>query len=57
MIFSAEKWNKGAELKALMKVNTAISFEMMEAPLRNAFRQFLFPLLGETMAEKSGRNI
>ena len=38
MIFSAEKWNKGAELKALMKVNTAISFDMMEAPLRGAFR-------------------
>lgn len=37
MIFSAEKWNKGAELKALMKVNTAISFDMMEAPLRGAF--------------------
>lgn len=52
MIFSAEKWNKGAELKALMKVNTAISFDMMEAPLRNAFRQFLFPLLGDKMAEK-----
>lgn len=52
MIFSAEKWNKGAELKALMKVNTAISFDMMEAPLRNAFRQFLLPLLGDAMAAK-----
>lgn len=52
MIFSAEKWNKGAELKALMKVNTAISFDMMEAPLRNAFRQFLVPLLGDAMAAK-----
>lgn len=52
MIFSAEKWNKGAELKTLMKVNTAISFDMMEAPLRNAFRQFLAPLLGDAMAAK-----
>lgn len=50
MIFSAEKWNKGAELKALMKVNTAISFDMMEAPLRGAFRQYLVPLLGDAMA-------
>lgn len=50
MIFSAEKWNKGAEIKAVMKVNTALTFDMMEAPLRNAFRQFLVPLLGEAMA-------
>ena len=34
MIFSAKKWNNGKELKAVMKVNTAISFDMMEAPLR-----------------------
>ena len=32
-----------------MKVNTAISFDMMEAPLRNAFRQYLVPLLGDAM--------
>ena len=50
MIFSAEKWNNGKELKAVMKVNTAISFDMMEAPLRNAFRQYLVPLLGDAMA-------
>lgn len=50
MIFSAEKWNSGAEIRALMKVNTAISFNMMEAPLSNAFRQFLLPLLGDGMA-------
>lgn len=50
MIFSAEKWDKGAELKAVMKVNTAISFDMMKAPLHNAFRQFLKPLLGDAMA-------
>ena len=49
MIFSAEKWNNGKELKAVMKVNTAISFDMMEAPLRNAFRQYLVPLLGDAM--------
>ena len=50
MIFSAKKWNNGKELKAVMKVNTAISFDMMEAPLRNAFRQYLVPLLGDAMA-------
>ena len=49
MIFSAKKWNSGKELKAVMKVNTAISFDMMEAPLRNAFRQYLVPLLGDAM--------
>lgn len=49
MIFSAEKWNKGAEIKAVMKVNAAISFETMEVPLRNAFRQYLVPLLGVAM--------
>ena len=49
MIFSAKKWNNGKELKAVMKVNTAISFDMMEAPLRNAFRQYLVPLLGDAM--------
>lgn len=49
MIFSAKKWNNGKELKAVMKVNTAISFDMMEAPLRNAFRQYLVPLLGDVM--------
>lgn len=52
MIFSAEKWNRGAELKAVMKVNTAISFEMMEAPLRNAWLQFIVPLLGQRMADE-----
>ena len=50
MIFSAKKWNNGKELKAVMKVNTAISFDMIEAPLRNAFRQYLVPLLGDAMA-------
>ena len=50
MIFSSQKWNKGQELKAVMKVNSAISFEMMEAPLRNAWRAFLLPLLGSEMA-------
>lgn len=49
MIFSTEKWNKGAEIKAVMKVNASLSFDMMEAPLRNAFRKFLVPLLGEAM--------
>lgn len=49
MLFSAAKWNKGAEIKAVMKVNTALSFENMEAPLRNAFRQYLVPLLGDAM--------
>lgn len=52
MIFSAEKWNKGAEIKARMKVNTSLTFEMMEAPLRNAYRLFLAPLLGAAMSGK-----
>lgn len=50
MIFSADKWNSAAEIKAFVKVNTAISFNMLETPLRNAFRQFLKPLLGDAMA-------
>lgn len=49
MIFSAEKWNSGAEIRAFVKVNTSISFNMLETPLRNAFRQFLKPLLGDAM--------
>ena len=32
MIFSAKKWNNGKELKAVKKENTAISFDVIEAP-------------------------
>lgn len=49
MIFSEEKWNNGAEIKEFIKVSSALSFKMMETPLRNAFQLFIVPLLGSQM--------
>lgn len=52
MIFSKEKWAEGDEIRAFVKINTAVSFAMMETPLNNAFRLFIKPLLGAVMAVK-----
>lgn len=52
MIFSKEKWAEGDEIRAFVKVNTAVSFAMLETPLNNAFRLFIKPLLGAVMAVK-----
>lgn len=50
MIFSKDKWSNGDEIRAFVKVNTAVSFAMMETPLNNAFNLFLKPLLGPSLS-------
>lgn len=57
MIFSAKKWNNGKELKAVMKVNTAISFDMMEAPLPECFPAIPRTVIGRCDGGRSGRDI
>ena len=52
MIFSEKKWNKGEEIKQHVKTSTALSFNMMGTPLRNAFDTFLVPLLGGKMVKR-----
>ncbi len=47
MIFSAEKWNDGDEIRDYISVSTALNFSTVMAPLKNAFDLFLLPLLGE----------
>ncbi len=51
MIFSENKWNKGAEMRRFVKINQAVSFRNMETPLRNAFQLFIIPLLGFQMCD------
>lgn len=52
MIFSEHNWNKAEEIRAFVKVNTAVSFAMMETPLNNAFNLFLKPLLGPSLSAR-----
>ncbi len=49
MIFSEEKWDKAKEIKEIVKVSTALSFDVMNTPLRNAYETFIVPLLGKEM--------
>ncbi|MDR1098010.1 MAG: hypothetical protein LBL57_07760 [Tannerella sp.] len=51
MIFSKEKWNDADEIRRYVSVSSALDFETMEAPLRNAFRLFIHPLLGWPMCD------
>lgn len=52
MLFSEHTWNEGDAIRAFIKVNTAVSFAMLETPLRNAYTLFIVPLLGEEMAAR-----
>lgn len=52
MIFSKDKWSNGDEIRAFVKVNTAVSFAMLETPLNNAFNLFLKPLLGPSLSAR-----
>lgn len=52
MIFSEHNWNKAEEIRAFVKVNTAVSFAMLETPLNNAFNLFLKPLLGPSLSAR-----
>lgn len=52
MIFSEHNWNKAEEIRAFVKVNTAVSFAMMETPLNNAFNLFIKPLLGISLSAR-----
>ena len=52
MIFSADKWDNGAEIKRYVNVSAAISFKKMENPLNNAFQLFLVPVLGLPMVDE-----
>lgn len=54
MIFSAAKWNKGEEISRFLKVSSGLSFDKLEAALRNAFELFIVPLLGD---ELTGRMV
>lgn len=52
MIFSKDKWSNGDEIRAFVKVNTAVSFAMLETPLNNALNLFLKPLLGPSLSAR-----
>lgn len=49
MIFSKEKWNTAEELQRYISVSRSTSFDVFEAPLRNAYELFIRPLLGLDM--------
>ncbi len=49
MIFSSAKWNSAGEIRPYVSVAKSLAFDVMQAPLRNAFEMFIRPLLGETM--------
>ncbi len=52
MIFSAEKWSVKNEMKSLVKVSKTLSFNTMEAPLKNAFNLYIVPVLDDEMAKR-----
>lgn len=52
MIFSASKWNKGAEIRPIISVSKDSAFEIFEAPLRNGFETYIRPVLGEETANE-----
>lgn len=49
MIFSSAKWNSASEIRPYIPVAKSLAFDVVNAPLRNAFEMFIRPLLGETM--------
>lgn len=52
MIFSLEKWNNAAEIRPFVSVAKSTMFVTLEAPLRNAFENFIRPTLGEALTAK-----
>lgn len=52
MIFSKEKWDVNGELRQVIKVSKALSFDKMESSLCAAWNQFIVPVLGEAMTAK-----
>ena len=52
MVFSKEKWNNAAELNQFIPVSAALSFESVQSSLKDAWRLFVLPLLGEALAEE-----
>jgi len=52
MIFSAEKWEKNAELKKHIKVSAAMKYETVYPSLNNAFNLYIRSLLGESMTNE-----
>lgn len=49
MLFSAENWDRAKQIKEIAKVSTALSYEMMSAPLRNSYLLFIVPLVGDEL--------
>lgn len=52
MIFSQSKWNNGDEIRAYVSVSNSSTFSTFNAPLSNAYNQFVAPLLGAAMCAK-----
>lgn len=52
MIFSKNKWADSDELNKFIPVSAALSFEKVESSLEDAWRLFVLPLLGETLAKE-----
>lgn len=52
MVFSKEKWDKAAELNRFIPVSAALYFESVQSSLEDAWRLFVLPLLGESLAEE-----
>lgn len=52
MIFSLEKWNNAVEIRPFVSVAKSTTFATLEAPLRNAFENFIRPTLGEALTAK-----
>lgn len=52
MIFSQAKWNHAVELRKHTKVSSALSWEIMEAPLASAYAIFVAQHLGEELSNE-----
>ena len=52
MVFSKEKWNNADELNKFIPVSAALSFESVQSSLKDAWRLFVLPLLGEPLTEE-----
>jgi len=52
MIFSNSNWDNATEIRPYISVARSAKFDALQAPLRNAFENFIRPLLGEEMTTK-----
>lgn len=52
MVFSLDKWNNGREFQRVIKSSAAVDYNSFEQILREAFDNFIRPILGDEMTAR-----